>query len=287
MLVRPRLERGDASLSPVAGATQRSGLSAAEIHAYWSSQAQQHGLDPTSSWSDRRAIELEIDAISAWISDALEILDAGCATGYSTARYAAATAGSALGVDYVPEMVAHALERRDGLPSEIRSRLDFRVGDVRKLELEGETLDRVVSTRVVINLSEREEQARALREFARVLRPGGLLLLSEATLQGLERLNALRSEWGLPAIGVPGFNLYLDEDTLAESASPQLDLERVENFASSYFVATRVFKPLLARLSETDIDVADPDAEFNRWAAQLPAAGDYGTQKLFVFRKAG
>ena len=83
----------------------------------------------------------------------------------------------------------------------------------------------------------------------------------------------------------PDFNLYLDEKTLAETASPQLELERVENFASSYFVATRVFKPLLARLSPADVDVADPDAEFNRWAAQLPAAGDYGTQKLFVFRK--
>ena len=25
--------------------------------------------------------------------------------------------------------------------------------------------------------------------------------------------------------------------------------------------------------------------EWNRWFAQIPAAGDYGTQKLFVFRK--
>jgi SAM-dependent methyltransferase len=271
----------------VAGSTQRSGLSAAEIHAHWSSQAQRHGLDPTSSWSDRRAIELEIESISASIDGAVDILDAGCATGYSTARYAAATTGSALGVDYVPEMVAHALERRDALPVEIRSRLDFRVGDVRELELDSESFDRVISTRVVINLAERDEQARALRELARVLRPGGLLLLSEATLQGLERLNALRSEFGLPSIGIPGFNLYLDEETLAETAAPELELERVENFASSYFAATRVFKPLLARLSEVEVDVADPDAEFNRWAAQLPAAGDYGTQKLFVFRKVG
>jgi hypothetical protein len=27
--------------------------------------------------------------------------------------------------------------------------------------------------------------------------------------------------------------------------------------------------------------------EWNRWFAQLPAWGDYGTQKLFVFRKTG
>jgi SAM-dependent methyltransferase len=269
----------------VAGPTQRSTLSAAEIRAHWSSQASRHGLQPASSWSDWRAIELEIDAISRSLDKGLDVLDAGCATGYSTARYAALTDAPVLGVDFVPEMVTYALERRNALPPDIQSRLEFRLGDVRDLQLDDETFDRVISTRVVINLAEREEQGRALREYARVLRPGGLLLLSEATLQGLQRLNALRSEWGLTPIDIPGFNLYLDEEALPDAAGPQLELERVENFASTYFVATRLLKPLLARVSGADVDVGDPDAEFNRWAAQLPAAGDYGTQKLFVFRK--
>ena len=269
----------------MAGSTQRSTLSAAEIRAHWSFQASRHGLRPASSWSDWRAIELEIEAISRSIDKGLHVLDAGCATGYSTARYAALTDAPVLGVDYVPEMIAYALERRNALSADIQSRLEFRLGDVRDLELDDETFDRVISTRVVINLGERAEQARALREYARVLRPGGLLLLSEATVQGLERLNALRSEWGLAPIGTPNFNLYLDEDALLEAAGPQLELERVENFASSYFVATRLLKPLLARALGAEIDVSDPDAELNRWAAQLPPAGDYGTQKLFVFRK--
>jgi ubiquinone/menaquinone biosynthesis C-methylase UbiE len=269
----------------VAGSTQRSSLSADAIRAHWSSQAARHGLGPESSWSDWRAIELEIEAISRFLGPGQDVLDAGCATGYSTARYAAVTNGLVLGVDYVPEMVAHALERRDALPTDVGARLEFRVGDVRALEHEDESFDRVISTRVVINLGERGEQARALGEYARVLRPGGLLLLSEATLQGLGRLNALRGEWGLPPIGIPGFNLYLDEEILAAATGETLELERVENFASSYFVATRLLKPLLASAAAADVDVADPDAEFNRWAAQLPAAGDYGTQKLFVFRK--
>lgn len=269
----------------MAAPTQRSTLSAAEIRAHWSSQATRHGLRSASSWSDWRAIELEIDAISRWLGRGLDVLDAGCATGYSTARYAAMTDGPVLGVDYVPEMITHALARRDALPSEIQSRLAFRLDDVRDLQLDDNTFDRVISTRVVINLAERAEQSRALHSYARVLRPGGLLLLSEATIQGLERLNALRSEWGLGEIAVPDFNLYLDENTLQDSAGSQLELVRVENFASSYFVATRLLKPLLAQASGAAVDAADPDAEFNRWAAQLPPAGDYGTQKLFVFRK--
>ena len=264
---------------------QRSSLSAAEIREHWSAQATQHGLKPHASWSDWRAIELEVEAIARWISPDDDVLDAGCATGYSTARYAALTKGPVLGVDYSPEMIEHALERRKGLPADVGSRLEFRVEDVRELGAADTSFDRVISTRVVINLAERPEQARALAELGRVLRPGGLLLLSEATLQGLARLNALRAEWGLPAIGIPQFNLYLDEETLADAAGPHLELERVENFASTYFVATRLLKPLLANASPAEVDVADPNAEFNRWASQLPAAGDYGTQKLFVFRR--
>ncbi len=44
-------------------------------------------------------------------------------------------------------------------------------------------------------------------------------------------------------------------------------------------------KPLLAQATGAPVDVADPLSEWNRFVASLPAAGDYGTQKLFVFRK--
>ena len=66
---------------------------------------------------------------------------------------------------------------------------------------------------------------------------------------------------------------------------PVMDLVAIRNFASTYFVGTRVLKPLLAKALGDSSAVADPDMEFNRWFAQLPAQGDYGTQKLFVFRK--
>lgn len=258
-----------------------------EIFEHWSSQAARHGRDPASSWSDWRAIELEIEAISAHIGPGLYVLDAGCGSGYSSARYAALDDVRVVGVDYVPQMVEHALEGRADLPANVAERLEFRVGDVRKLDFADETFNRVIATRTVINLGTRSEQAKALNEFGRVLRPGGLLLLSDATSQGLERLNALRAEWGLEAIPQPAFNLYLDEAQLESTTGAELELVAAQNFASSYFVATRVLKPLLARVVDAEVDVADPDAEFNRWAAQLPAAGDYGTQKLFIFRKRG
>ncbi len=160
------------------------------------------------------------------------------------------------------------------------------MGDVTALEDEpSESYDRVVVIRVLINLETWERQVGALGQCARVVRRGGLLLLSEATVQGWSALNRFRREWGLPDIPMPAFNSYVDEERLVAAVSPEWDVLEVSNFASSYYVATRVVKPLLARAAPVAVDVADPLMEWNRWASLLPAAGDYGTQKLFVLRR--
>ncbi|MDP9261663.1 MAG: class I SAM-dependent methyltransferase [Actinomycetota bacterium] len=259
-------------------------MKAEEIRQFWSEMAHMHGESPSASWSDHGVIELEIRAIGARLQPGARTLDAGCANGYSSARYAALGA-SVVGVDYIPEMVEHAESRRQALPREVAERIEFRVGDIRALEFEDASFDAVVSTRVIINLPSWEEQVVGLRECVRVLRPGGVFLLSEATEQGWRRLNTLRREWGLADIPMPPFNLYLDQDHVLEAVAGEVALEDVSNFASSYYVATRLLKPLLAARADIAVDVADPDAEFNRWAAALPPAGDYGTQKLFVLRR--
>lgn len=257
-----------------------------EIRTYWTEQALAHGQSPAASWSDQRVIELEIAAISHYLADGDQVLDVGCANGFSTVQFAATKQLTIRGLDYIPAMIAAAQERLVGLASRLQGTVEFAVGDATHLDLPDEQYDKVIVVRVIINLGEWANQARALHECARMVRPGGLLLLSEATLQGWRRLNALRHEWGLDDIPMPGFNQYLDEDQVVAALAPDLALEEIVNFASSYYVGTRLLKPLLARAAEADIDITDPLMEWNRWCAQLPPAGDYGTQKLFVFRKA-
>jgi SAM-dependent methyltransferase len=259
-------------------------VDAEALRRYWSEQARIHGQSPSASWTDHRVITLEIAAIGHRVKGHERVLDAGCANGYSSAVYAT-FAQHVTGVDYAPEMIAEAQVRREGLPTEIAKRLEFRVGDVTALEFDDGAFDAVVATRVVINQPSWEVQLQALGECARVLARDGLLLLSEATEQGWRRLNALRREWGLTDIPMPSFNRYLDEERMLESIDDLFAVEELVDFASSYYVATRLFKPLLAHASGAPIDVGDPNAEFNRWAAALPPAGDYGTQKLFVLRR--
>ncbi len=256
-----------------------------QIRAFWTGQAKMHGQAAAASWSDVRVMEMEVREISKYLSDHDRVLDVGCANGFSTVQFARQRQIRIRGLDYIPEMIAEAHRRLDALSTHLRGTVEFAQGDITSLEEPDGAYDRVVTIRVLINLRNWDLQLQALRECARVLKPGGTLLVSEATVQGWRRLNAFRREWGLTDIPVPPFNEYLDEDKLSKHLPNELRLAKIVNFASSYYVATRVLKPLLAKALGNGIDPADPNMEWNRWCAELPPWGDYGTQKLFVFER--
>lgn len=256
-----------------------------EIREYWTKQAHEHGLEPAASWSDRHAIELEIRQLLPRLADDDQVLDIGCANGYTAVRLAAERAVRVKGIDYLPAMIEQARRRLEELPGRLRGTVEFAVGDARALDEPDERYDKVVVVRTIINLGEWDAQLGGLHECARVLRPHGTLLLSEPTIQGWRRLNQFRREWQLDDLPMPPFNNYLDEQVVIDSLRDQLELVELVEFSSTYFVGTRVLKPLLIRALGLKLDVADPDMEWNRWFSQLPAVGDYGTQKLFVLRK--
>ena len=260
-------------------------LTLEEIKDFWTRQAAEYGQSPSVSWSDHRVIEMEIRELVRRLDDGDKVLDVGCANGFSTIQLASQKAIEIRGLDYLPEMIEQARASMRSLPSSMPGKIDFDVGNIMAIPEPSGVYDKVVVIRVVINLGEWSNQLTALRECARVLKPGGVLLLSEATIQGWSKLNDLRREWGLPDIPMPGFNSYLDEQKVIDFMAAEFELVELVNFASTYFVGTRLLKPLLARALGGKMDPANPNAEWNRWFSTLPAWGDYGTQKLFVFRK--
>ena len=260
-------------------------LSPDEVRQFWTDQALEHGLSPAASWSDVSVIDLEIRHITDRLDDGDHVLDAGCANGYSTVQYAMRKRVQIRGVDYIPQMIEQAKTRLQQLDQQLRGQVEFDVGDVCDLGEPDSHYDKLVVTRVLINLHDWEQQRRGLCECARVVKPGGLLLLSEATVQGWQKLNEFRAQWGLDAIPMPSFNQYVDEHKLIDAARESLDLLEISNFASTYYVGTRVLKPLLSEALGGRVNVADPLMHWNQFFSKLPAAGDYGTQKLFIFRK--
>jgi SAM-dependent methyltransferase len=95
-----------------------------------------------------------------------DVLEAGCGEGYG-ADLIADVARSVIGLDYDELTVAHVRARYP--------RVDVRHGNLAALPLADESVDVVVNFQVIEHLW---DQPQFVAECARVLRPGGLLLMS-------------------------------------------------------------------------------------------------------------
>jgi SAM-dependent methyltransferase len=99
------------------------------------------------------------------------VLDAACGEGYGSALLAAAGAQAVLGVDIDTDSIAHARRRYGN-----ETRLRFERADVTALDhLPAASFDLIVSFETLEHV---EAQERLLDGFARLLAPGGLLMVS-------------------------------------------------------------------------------------------------------------
>ncbi len=251
------------------------------VKAFWSSQAVRHGRDVAATMPDRILKELEIRALLQHLPDSGRVLDVGCGNGYSDMRLADARDLDIVGVDYSQEMVRVARDAAVVTPPG-RGRVRFEVGEVGALQFANDEFDAVVTDRCLINLTSLDDQRAALREIARVVKPGGRYLMCEDTQEGLARLNELRTRVGLYEITTRWHNLYLSEAGLAPTWESLFDLDTVDNFSSLYYLASRIFN---ARLAEIAGNEPSYDHPINQIAAELPSVGDYGPLKLFIFKK--
>jgi SAM-dependent methyltransferase len=119
------------------------------------------GSDAQTFWEHTERYRFATGFVSG-----LDVLDIACGEGYGSAALLRAGARSVVGVDIAPEAVEHARQRY---------KVDARVGSALDIPLGDRSVDFVVSFETIEHL-ERPEQF--LRECARVLRPGGRILLS-------------------------------------------------------------------------------------------------------------
>ena len=119
-----------------------------------------HGISKITT----RAIDPMLDA--AGVDEGKRVLDLATGPGYAAAR-AAERGAVAIGLDFAPEMLE--LARR------LHPELEFREGDATALDFEDESFDVVIGAFLMPHLSDLPS---ALREFARVTRPGGRVALT-------------------------------------------------------------------------------------------------------------
>lgn len=248
---------------------------------FWDKQAAIAGGKATCP--DAAYRELEIARIIECIGSKTEsILDVGCGNGYSTVRFAQhALYAKIVGIDYSEAMIAEALRFRT-------KRIGFMYGDVRKKlperwEAPG-TWDVVVSERCLINLASWEEQQAALLNLRDALSPTGKLILVENTVDGLEKLNKLRAQFGLHAITVRWHNRYFSLDQLEPFLGEHFVVKRRENIGNLYYILSRV---LHAKMAQDDHREPAYNHPINWIASQLPSLGlyDYSPNYLWELHK--
>ena len=111
------------------------------------------------------------DCFAREIGSGKTVLDDGCGPGFFSAILAELH-NDVTGIDYSEEMVEKARQRLQALalPGKIVR------GDAHRLDFPAESFDAVVSRNVIWNLKEPEK---AYGEIARVLRPGGTLIVND------------------------------------------------------------------------------------------------------------
>jgi SAM-dependent methyltransferase len=132
--------------------------------------------------SDNECERLEAQALLAGVSNhvaylplrpGMRILDAGCGSGSMAREIAKAATGSAVvGIDLRDKYIDYARRRAQ---TEGLQNLTFETGDVRALPFADGAFD-IVWTKYLLQWV--VDPMRAVREFARVLRPGGVLVMA-------------------------------------------------------------------------------------------------------------
>jgi SAM-dependent methyltransferase len=177
---------------------------------YWNKRAAGASDPITATHRDRFQRHLELEQVIAnWPQHKPRVLDVGCGMGW-TANAVAERSLDVTAIDRSTEMISGA-RSQFGHVANVR----FEIGDVCSLPADWTArFDLVLSQRCLINLSGWQEQRAALDGIARVLRPGGHLILQEGTRQGRESLNQLRERLGLSRMPDVPFNKDFDEDVL-------------------------------------------------------------------------
>lgn len=247
---------------------------------FWSERARLYAGDPRANTNDIWLREVEIAYVDKVLKAGSykDVLDFGCANGYSTSRLAKANSQARFtGVDINPEMIDIAKSRSE---TESLSNLEFRRVDVLQ-DVITEKYDLIYGIRVFQNIESLEMQQKVVDKLCELLKPGGMLLYIESYLDGYKRLNEDRVKMGLNPLPIHE-HLTLLGDEFDNHVASKLNLISKDSLSSSYYLVTRLLYSYIAKMNNEAIDYNHP---IHQVAAMIPQIGEYGPQNALLYRK--
>lgn len=162
-----------------------------DLRRWWDRHAEDY--DRSMSWAERRLFE----DTRPWIAGRARgrTLEVAVGTGLNLGHYPEDVVIT--GVELSPRMLDRARRRAASLGVEA----DLRLGDAQRLEFDDESFDTVACTFALCCVP---DEARAVEEMARVLRPGGLLLLADHVESSSMWLRALQRMFEIGSVPFAG-----------------------------------------------------------------------------------
>lgn len=186
--------------------TDRDDRGQTEIRATYDAVARDYAAEFADDLAEKILDRALLSAFAELVGPAAKVADLGCGPGFE-ARFLAEVGLEVTGVDLSPAMIAEAQRRNAAVP-----RLELQVGSLLALPFANGSLAGAIAIYSVIHL-DAAARARAYAEMARVLRPGGTLLLSVHTHAAGFPPGSVRrlEEWWGHRVGLDGHFIAADE----------------------------------------------------------------------------
>lgn len=148
----------------------------AKVRAMFTAIARSYDLNNRlhSLWQDQRWRKLAVRAAGVRPEDV--VADIACGTGDLTEAFARTDASRILGLDFTPAMLDIAEHKRTTRAIPRPERITYSEADAQDLPLEDASVDCVS---IAFGIRNVKDPAKAVSEFARILRPGGRLVILE------------------------------------------------------------------------------------------------------------
>ncbi len=244
---------------------------------FWNSRA---GLGQWAGTRDVTAKQIEIEAIASYVRDGMRVLDFGCGNGITAIELARRFKVEVTGADFAEQMIEAAIKLAEG--QELKGSVRFETGNVSNPGALGQ-FDLIYTERVLINLPDWPAQRDALASILDLLAPGGLYVMCENSQDGLDKINSLREQIGLPAVTPPWHNRYMRDAELDTFTHAGIKLEGMNFYSSTYYFLSRVVNAWLAAQEGKEPEY---EAPINQLAMQLPSIGEMGQGRIWLWRKA-
>ncbi len=182
-------------------------------------------------------LELISDVAARVKPEATHLLDIGCGAGNNAIKIGQQISG--LNFDLVDLSVPMLDRARDRLNREKSGEVRTFAGDFRGIDLPESHYDIIVAAAVLHHLREDADWEQTFSKIHRLLKPGGILLVSDLVIHGNDKIHEIMwQRYGDYLISVGGESYrdevfeYIDFEDSPRSLTYQLDLCRQVGFAS-------------------------------------------------------